>query len=193
MLGNSEKFNPCIVSLSLLMICGCSLPLWQKDEAPLHSADTVSQWQGAPQQGPGGPGAHPDPAMPLHQPRPLPMNEQISQMSQRLASADDDRKVLASRLHMVETQLEEKEKALAVAMREIQDATAQVVRTRNDLQQWKKDTKALRDNLGNLEKDNRETMETMIKTLEQVLERDRDTSKGPGLPPPDVLPLPKRT
>ena len=109
------------------------------------------------------------------------MNEQISQMSQRLASADDDRKVLASRLHMVETQLEEKEKALAVAMREIQDATAQVVRTRNDLQQWKKDTKALCDHLGSMEKDNRETMETMIKTLEEVLARDHDQSKGPAL------------
>ena len=193
MFGNSGKLKPFLVPLSLLLVCGCSLPLWQKDEAPLHSADTVSQWQGAPQQGPGGPGAHPDPALPLHQPRPLPMNEQISQMSQRLASADDDRKVLASRLHMVETQLEVKEKALAAATQEIQEATAQVVRTRNDLQQWKKDTKVLRDRLGSMEKDNRETMETMIKTLEQVLERDRDQLKGPGLPAPDVPPLPKRT
>ena len=46
MLGNLRKRHPFIVPFSMLMICGCSLPFWQQDAAPVHSPDTVSQWQG---------------------------------------------------------------------------------------------------------------------------------------------------
>ena len=114
-------------------------------------------------------------------------------MSQRLVGSDDDRRVLASRLQLVEGQLEEKEKALALATKEIQESTVQIARTRNELQQWKKDMRVLRERLGGMEKDNREALDAMIKTLEQVLERDREQMKGADLPVQEILPLPKRT
>jgi hypothetical protein len=188
MFANPRNLNRWIVPWSLIVVCGCSLPAGHSPGTQPTVVDSVSQWWGAAH-----PEQPPEQAMPLPQPHSLPMNEQISMMSQRLASAEDDRKVLASRLHLVETQLEEKEKALAVATREIQESTAQVVRARNDLQQWKKDTKTLRDRVVSMEKENRETLETMVKTLEQVLERDGDSSKRPDLPLTDPLPMPKRT
>jgi len=178
-------------ALLLLLMCGC-IPSFRNPEPPTTIADAVSNWRGAgpPQQVAPAPGA--DQPLPLLPPKNLPMNDQISLMYQRLASCEDDRKVLASRLHMCEMQLEEKEKALAMATREIQETTGQIVRARNELQQWKKDMSALRDRLGSMEKDNRETLETMIKTLEQVLDRDRSQAKGVENQAPDLLPPPKR-
>lgn len=53
--------------------------------------------------------------------------------------------------------------------------------------------KVLRDKLGGMEKDNREALDAMIKTLEQVLERDREQLKGDDLPVLEALPLPRRS
>ncbi len=176
----------------LLLVCGCAIPSWLSDPNGLRPAETVSRWQGAPGTGQPGSAQHPDGTL-LAQPRTPPVNEQIALMSQRLGSADDDRRVLTARLQLVEGQLEEKEKALALATKEIQDSTAQIARARTDLQQWKKDMKVLRDKLGGMEKDNREALDAMIKTLEQVLERDREQLKGDDLPVLEALPLPRRS
>jgi hypothetical protein len=117
-------------------------------------------------------------------------NDQISLMSQKLAASEDDRKVLAAHLENVMAQLDEKDKALALATREVQEATAQIVRTRNDLQVWKKDALAMRDKVGNMEKEQRELLETIIKTLEKSLERDPAKMADPlGVEP---LPLPRQ-
>ncbi|HYV36411.1 MAG TPA: hypothetical protein VE988_11940, partial [Gemmataceae bacterium] len=82
-------------------------------------------------------------------------------------------------------------RALAAATLEIQETTSQIVKTRNELQTWQKEMKNLRDKYGALEKDNRETLETMIKTLEVYLDRDKTPAKGPEILSPEVLPLPK--
>jgi exonuclease VII large subunit len=186
MLGNRRVAQLIGEFWLLLLACGCSTP-----DTGLPAADPVSHWQAPHPSQPGGTSSS-DPATPLHQPRPL-VNDQNSLLSQRVASAEDDRKVLAARLQLVETQLEEKEKALAEATREIQEATAQTVRTRNELQQWKKDMTSLRDQFSNMDKDHRETLETIIKTLEQVLDHEKLPSKGfestsPGLPGAPQLP-----
>jgi hypothetical protein len=180
-----------IASLLLsLFICGCNLPLWGGGGHGPHVVDGVGNYHGAP-------GYQTKVVQPLDQPtqlpepRVLPPNERISLMSQQLANAEDNRKVLAGRLQMVETQLAEKEKALAAATQEIQETTAQVVKTRNELQTWQKDMKNLRDKYGALEKDNRETLETMIKTLEMYLDREKMPAKGPDISGPELLPLPK--
>lgn len=178
-----------IMALLFCAVCGCTFPSMHPADPPLPNADTVSHWQ-APQ-APGGT-AKADGAQPLLAPRPFPANEQFAQMSQRIASVEDDRKTLATRLQMVEAQLDEKEKALAAATREIQEATAQVVRTRNDLQQWKKDMAALRDKLGSMDKEHRDTLEAIIRTLEQVIEQDRAPTKAieGG---PELMPMPKNS
>ena len=118
----------------------------------------------------------------------LPPNEQVSIMAQRLASAEDDRKVLLARVQILETQLDDRQRALDLARNEIQEATGAIVKTRNDLQQWKKDMAALRDKMGVMEKDNRDTLETMIRTLETILDRDKAPAKGPALTSPEGLP-----
>jgi hypothetical protein len=191
MFTNPRTVTQYIASLALCVVGGCSVLPWHSDEEAPHHGDAVSHWQTPAPLAPAEPAQNADAATPLHQPRVLPMNEQLSLMSQRVASAEDDRKVLASRMHIIELQLEEKEKALAAAKLEIQESTTQVVHARNELQQWQKESKALREKMTNMERDNRDTLEATIKTLEQVLERDRETPKGPEIRDPEVLTLPK--
>jgi hypothetical protein len=190
MIHHRQARLPLAFVLLSSVACGCNLPFWNSGEGPTAgSADTVSRWHGASQ--PTAKGMdHPEQAITLPAPRIMPMNDQISLMSQRLASTEDDRKVLASRMHMLEVQLEEKDKALASAAREIQECTAKLVSTRNELAQWQKDMKTLRDRYRTMEKDNRETLEATIKTLEQYLERDKSPAKGPATLSPELLPWP---
>ena len=101
-------------------------------------------------------------------------------MSQRVASAEDDRKALAARLQLVEQELFEKEKAFARGAQEIQEATQQVQNARKEMQRWKQESEALRAKLQSIEKENRETLESVIHSMEQVVERD--PSKGTALP-----------
>jgi hypothetical protein len=121
---------------------------------------------------------------------PMPPNERISLLTQRLAADEDDKKVLAARLEQVAAQLDEKERALGLANREIKDATAQIVRARNELQNWKKDAAALRDKMGTMEKENRDTLETIIKTLEKTLS-ERDGPRSADSAAPELLPVPR--
>lgn len=110
-------------------------------------------------------------------PQPVPVPEQVSLMAQKVASAEDDRKALAARLQLLETQLLEKEKALVQGSLEVRDATQQVHNARQDIERWKQETDTLRTKLQNMEKENRETLEAVIRSMEQVV--DRDPNKAP--------------
>jgi chromosome segregation ATPase len=122
---------------------------------------------------------------------PMPPNEKISLLLQQVSAQEDDKKVLAARLEQFSVQLEEKERALAQANREIKAATAQIVSARNDLQNWKKDAIALRDKMGSMEKENRETLEAIIKTLEKTLS-DKEGARSGEPAPLELLPLPRQ-
>ncbi len=178
-----------LVLLLPLAVCGCSLMPWASPGAggDMGTSDAVSRWQSPQKAQPGGGPARAD-EQSLPQPRVYPPNEQISLISQRLMAAEDDRKVLVARVQLLENQVDDKERLLTAAKQEIQEATAQIVKTRNELQQWKKDMTALRDKLGGMEKENRETLETMIRTLEQILDRDKAPAKGPALTTPEAPP-----
>jgi septal ring factor EnvC (AmiA/AmiB activator) len=109
--------------------------------------------------------------------------DQISLMSQRLASTEDDRKTLAARLQQAEMQLEEKDQALAAVGHEILAATEEVARTRDELRRFKGEMEALRNRLKNAEKEDRATLESIIKMLEHMLEQD----KRPADPTPKPI------
>jgi hypothetical protein len=177
------------LSALLLLSCGCELPFLHSPEPAPKAPDAVSHWQDSPVPGKQGPPPGEPPGVLFGKGMPPPRNEQIALMSEQLRNADQDRSVLAERLRLVEGQLSDKEKALAAATQEIQEATGQIVKTRNELQQWKKDMTTLRDRVGLMEKDNRETLETIIKTLEQILDREKE-GKASDLAAP-VLPMPK--
>ena len=81
---------------------------------------------------------------------------------------------------------------LAQAQRQIQEATAEVVKTRKQLEAWQSDVTALTQRLRSVERDNRDTLETITRTLEKMLERDREPARGAEAPGPELLPLPRQ-
>ena len=142
--------------------------------APPGSTGFAQGWQTPGQQpGQGGPPLPPNPG--AH-------SEQISFMNQRLAASEDDKKVLQARVRQLEGQLRDKDRALAQASQDIQDTTQQIARTREELQRWKQELLNLRGKLQNVERDNKATLEAIIRTLEQFIDREREVSKTPEGP-----------
>lgn len=126
----------------------------------------------------GPPGAVPGPNGGLPQGPQAGGNEQFSLMSQRMAAAEDDRKVLAARVKQLEVQLRDKDKALVQASLEIQEAATETAKAREDLQRWRQELETVRSKLRSVERDNKTTLEAIIRTLEQFLERERDGSRS---------------
>jgi septal ring factor EnvC (AmiA/AmiB activator) len=104
-------------------------------------------------------------------------SEQMAMMMQRLASSEDDRKALAGRLQQLETQLREKDQAVVQTSYEVQESTKQMKRTRDDLARWKQDMDGLRTKLASIERENKLTLEAILKTLEQYIDREKDDKK----------------
>ncbi len=104
-------------------------------------------------------------------------NEQLSSLTQQLRASDDERKVWSARVKQLEGQLRDKDRALSQAAFEIQEATAQVGKTREELQRWKQELESIRGKLRSAERDNKTTLEAIIRTLEQFMERERDGNR----------------
>jgi septal ring factor EnvC (AmiA/AmiB activator) len=115
------------------------------------------------------------PAPPVATPPAAPPNDQISFLMQRLATVEDDRKIQAARLQQVENQLREKEQSVVRATYEIQESATQMKKARDDLHRWKTDLDDLRVKLRAMEADHKVTLDAILRTLEQYI--DKDTPK----------------
>jgi hypothetical protein len=112
------------------------------------------------------------------------INEELSHLSQQMRDAEENKRVLATRVRQLENQIHDKDQALKLAAAEIQDATEQIASTRKELKRWKEEMEGLRGKLRSVERDNKTTLEAIIRTLEQFLDRDKDTNVGVELLPP---------
>jgi hypothetical protein len=156
--------NLCVLSVLLAIAAGGCNACREMGMA-MPGSGFASMWQGP----------MPTPMEPMitpTQPPPAPLGEQITQMAQRVASADDDRKALTARLQLLEEQLTEKDKALVHGNLEVREATQQVQAVRQEIHRWKQESESLRAKLQNSEKENRETLEAVIRSMEQVVDRD---------------------
>jgi hypothetical protein len=173
--------------LALVALCGgCSWHEWFS--RPEHGATPA----GAPP-GSAAPAAPPRPGWQPPEPTPVPpavpsaltagYSEQLSLMGQRLAASEDDKRALTSRVKLLEQSVKDKDRALAQAALEIQEASAQIKSTREELHKWKQEMESLRGKLRNVERDNKVTLEAIIHTLEQFLDRDK---RGVDVPGPDL-------
>ncbi len=104
----------------------------------------------------------------------------LSMLSQKLAAAEDERKVLVARLHLLESLLESRDQALAASAREIDATQAEILKTRSEIERWKRDMTKMREQMRTVEKENLGTLESIINMLEQVVENDKE----PGPPRP---------
>jgi ABC-type transporter Mla subunit MlaD len=111
-------------------------------------------------------------------PPPGPSPDQISQLLQRLASVEDDRKIQAARLNQVETQLRDKDQAVIRATYEIQDSTAQMKKAREDVLRWKTEMDDLRGKLRTIEQENKLTLDAILRTLEQYIDKEAPRFKS---------------
>jgi septal ring factor EnvC (AmiA/AmiB activator) len=103
---------------------------------------------------------------------PGPSSDQVSLLLQRLATVEDDRKIQAARLQQVENQLREKDQVVMRATYEIQDSTAQMKKAREDVHRWKTEMDDLRQKLRTMEQENKLTLDAILKTLEQYIDKE---------------------
>lgn len=110
-------------------------------------------------------------------------------LSQKLAAADDEHKVLIIRLHQLEANLEARDQALVLASREIGATRTEVAATRTEMERWKREMVMLRERLRSVEKENMGTLESIIKMLEQTLagEKEAGAAKATAPKPADDL------
>src|SRR5579864_3948112 len=168
----SYRLALAIGGLVLIQACGCNLiPFSGKDGGDTGFANTRT--------GKNGPGPQDKQLTPSGKndfllPPPTPLNEQAAVMNQKLGASEDDRKVLAARLQQMDIQLQEKEKAIVLANYEIKEAAKQVALTREELKRWKEEMDTLRGQLRNVEKENKGTLEAIIRTLEQFMDREKE-------------------
>ncbi|HYV39001.1 MAG TPA: hypothetical protein VE988_25170, partial [Gemmataceae bacterium] len=101
MITNHKTCRRWALLLLSLFVCGCNLPMWRSGDQPPRPVDAASNWHGMPPNQQNGMQPLLDQPTQLPTPRVLSPNEQISLMTQHLANAEDNRKVLASRLQMV--------------------------------------------------------------------------------------------
>lgn len=173
-----------VSATTLLGVSGCVTTPWtgkvQEGNGPemKHAAGPFAPGVVKPGPPPGWQGPPPGPVAPGPGGVPFPGNsEQASFFTQKMADLDDERRVLATRITQLETQLREKDRALVQASFELQEATAQIGRTREDLDRWKNDMEKLRAKLRSMEKDSKVTLETIIHTLEQFFDRNPEARR----------------
>ena len=95
------------------------------------------------------------------------------ELTQKLVTSEEEKKTLAARVQQLELTVEEKEKAQVQATQEIKAATEEVARARSELQRWKQQVVALREKLGSAEKENLETLSSIVGVLEKMMDQDR--------------------
>jgi chromosome segregation ATPase len=99
-------------------------------------------------------------------------------LTQKLAAVEDERKILAARVDQLKAAVEEKDKALLQASRDVLTACEEVSHTRTDLQQWKQEMVVLRDKLHGTEKENMTNLQSIISLLERFMDKDKGHDGG---------------
>jgi Trp operon repressor len=166
-----------LVALGWLFVSGCAGPgsllpsFWgHGNTAPSPTAGPPNHAPGTAPPGTAGapsPGtAHPLAAVEVHP-------ERLAELTQRLAVSEDERKALAARAQLLETALEDKEKALAQVGKEIQSSRDEVTRVRAELQRSRQEITDIRNRLRSAEKDNLATLQSIVSMLEQMVEPDK--------------------
>ncbi|HLJ97716.1 MAG TPA: hypothetical protein VKU02_31430 [Gemmataceae bacterium] len=112
-------------------------------------------------------------------------SEALATFAQKLAAAEDDRKVLTVRVQQLENLLEARDQALANSVREVEATRAEVVATRSEMEHWKEKMAILQERLRSIEKEDTGTLESIIKVLEQAVQEGKEIAPvkpAAGLP-----------
>ncbi len=110
-----------------------------------------------------------------------PASVQAAELSQRLAETRDENKVLAARVLELQGWLDEKVRALDQARSEVRAVTAEVARTRDEIQRWRREADGLRQRALHAEQENQASLRAMAQLVQMML--DQEAAARPGTPP----------
>jgi uncharacterized coiled-coil protein SlyX len=132
--------------------------------------------------GPGGPGGPPGSLLPPLSQGPPPItsrspSDYVSQLSERLAGAEDSRAALANRVQVLETALRDKDQAVLQTSHEVQESTKQMRRTREELQRLKQELDDSRAKNLATYREYKNTLDAFLKALEDNVEPGRSPLK----------------
>ncbi len=179
-MAQTAWFRPATLGLLLAALAGCTVSIEpglhgkgppdpaKGPDGPLAGNPVVVGQAPVPRPGgpPGPPGAVGTPGAPGT------AADQYSALIQRLQVLEEERRVAAERMLALEKQLRDKDQAVVQTTFEVQESTRQMKKAREDLVRWKSEMNELRGKLRMMEQENRVTLEAILKTLEQYIDRE---------------------
>lgn len=102
-------------------------------------------------------------------PNELPIDRAV-ELSKRLDDLTAENQKLLARIRTLEANALAREQSMNETLREVETATAEVVKARSDLQAMRTELAALRDRVKNAEANELETLEKVVKALQKLLE-----------------------
>jgi hypothetical protein len=182
----------CLAPLALVLACGCLTP-----HGPVanHPATTTAGASPATQTanaaaGSSGvvPAGGPGYVLPLNLAPAESPYDQISQMSQRLATCDDERKLLVKRVSDMDALLHDKDMELQRRLGEVSDdiekSRDELTRAQIDLRRQRQQIADLGERLRMTERDKIESLDKINKDLERILQEREGGGKPELVPPP---------
>jgi uncharacterized coiled-coil protein SlyX len=181
----------CLPAAMIALFGGCAVFPSGKGSGPSDSSSTFAAEKKGKESRADQPASQPagDLARTIRYSPGAPMPELSPDNFQKLAFLEDQRKTLDLRVSQLEAALEEKNRALKYAAREIEDANAEIAKTRTEMDRWKKEMVKLRERLRGSEKDSLITMQSIITMLEQLI---ANGTKPPTAPESSQAKLPTR-
>jgi chromosome segregation ATPase len=108
-------------------------------------------------------------------------------LTRKLNAAEEEKKLLALRVHQLEGELDGSKNSQAQLARDVQTATEEVKRTRAEMQQWRPQMLALQEQLKNAEKENMATLRAVVSSLEDMVPAGKAADSESRLPPKSGL------
>jgi septal ring factor EnvC (AmiA/AmiB activator) len=104
--------------------------------------------------------------------------ERAVELAQRLGVVEAEKQALAIHVRQLEAALEARDRMLAESAREVEQATAEMTATRNDLRALRKELAAVSGQMRQSEKADLDSMKAILASLEKLL--DPNPVKVPG-------------
>jgi hypothetical protein len=105
---------------------------------------------------------------------------QATDLSQKLEELRDENRSLLARLQGVQGLLEERERAVLLSRGEVQAATQEVAHARQEVTRCRQEIAGLRERIRAADKENQDSMQSLVKMLESMLDRGRPPAEAPS-------------
>jgi hypothetical protein len=113
------------------------------------------------------------------------LTERSLELARKRSITEEEKLALTTHAQYLRTQVEERDRLLLAAEKEVRAAADEVTQTRSDLQHQRQELGKLRERLRSVETDNAATLRSIITWLERVLESEKKDSPPERREPDD--------